>query len=554
MVRYNNVSYKVKQKVILDNISFEIKNYEKVLLVGPSGSGKSTIFNLLMKYIKPTSGNIYVNKKDIFTFNKKQTLLYRQNKISMISQKDDLFDNLTVLENLTLFFYENDVIEKLKQFDLFTLKDRMVSSLSGGERQRIAIIKECLFSFDILLCDEITSALDKENAIKIIDFILNVFKDKTIIFISHDESKFTNKIDHIIKINDKKIVEDIIINKLEHKSTKSKQVKQKKLMNVAIKQAIKHISIPLFLICILSIICFFVCLNFNDFYNYFSIKSYKQYFNYDVLFIKDNTNLKENNKDIFIDMSKEVLNSKIYINDISVFNINVEPFNNKGSSSVVINTLLLDNLNINEINSFKIKGDNIDYLTHTVDIIYEENMFSVPTIYIDNEFFLNNYDTNNKSYILISPSFIYDERFTNNPLFENKKDSKPYLDSKAYQDYLMVEMIFTSLQDIVNYYFIMIFFYTIVCSILINVSLCYKDIKRIGIYISKGYDDYQIMLIYVLPLFIYFVISLLFLLISIKSIISILITFLLQIISIIASFYFIKNKSLNTLLKEEVYI
>ena len=186
MIRYNNVSYKVKQKVILDNISFEIKNYEKVLLVGPSGSGKSTIFNLLMKYIKPTSGNIYVDKKDIFTYNKKQTLLYRQNKISMISQKDDLFDNLTVLENLTLFFYENDVIEKLKQFDLFTLKDRLVSSLSGGERQRIAIIKECLFSFDILLCDEITSALDKENAIKIIDFILNVFKDKTIIFISHE--------------------------------------------------------------------------------------------------------------------------------------------------------------------------------------------------------------------------------------------------------------------------------------------------------------------------------------------------------------------------------
>ena len=124
---------------------------------------------------------------------------------------------LDAYSSISIFFYENDVIEKLKKFDLFSLKERMVSSLSGGERQRIAIIKECLFSFDILLCDEITSALDKDNAIKIIDFILNVFKDKTIIFISHDESLFTNKIDHIIKINDKKIVEDKIINKIEHR-------------------------------------------------------------------------------------------------------------------------------------------------------------------------------------------------------------------------------------------------------------------------------------------------------------------------------------------------
>ena len=98
MIRYNNVSFKVKDKIILSNISFEIKTYEKVLLVGPSGSGKSTIFNLLMKHIKPTSGNIYVDKQDIYSFDKRQDLLYKQNKISMISQKDDLFDNLTVIK------------------------------------------------------------------------------------------------------------------------------------------------------------------------------------------------------------------------------------------------------------------------------------------------------------------------------------------------------------------------------------------------------------------------------------------------------------------------
>ena len=154
-----------------------------------------------MKNITTYSGEITYEKENLKCFSNNRLLYYRKNQVSVISQNDDLFENLTVLENLTLFYYEKDVVKLLSQLSLSYLKDRYVYTLSGGERQRIYIIKAALSSCNVLLCDEITSALDKENAKKIIEFVLNVFNDKTVIFISHDPEIFDLKIDHLIKID-----------------------------------------------------------------------------------------------------------------------------------------------------------------------------------------------------------------------------------------------------------------------------------------------------------------------------------------------------------------
>ena len=78
MISFKNVTYIIKNKTILNNITFNIKRKEKVLLIGKSGSGKSTIFNLLIKNIYPTSGNIFFNKKDILQFSNKETQLYKR--------------------------------------------------------------------------------------------------------------------------------------------------------------------------------------------------------------------------------------------------------------------------------------------------------------------------------------------------------------------------------------------------------------------------------------------------------------------------------------------
>ena len=177
MISFKNVTYKIKNKKIINNITFNIKKSEKVLLIGKSGSGKSSIINLINKNISPSSGNVYFNKKDINRYNQIKIKEYRKMHIATIYQKDDLFDDLSVIDNLELYYYNKDILSLLKKANLLHLKNRFVYSLSGGERQRISIIKTCLANCDVLLCDEITSALDYENAQKIIDFIINIFSD-----------------------------------------------------------------------------------------------------------------------------------------------------------------------------------------------------------------------------------------------------------------------------------------------------------------------------------------------------------------------------------------
>ena len=95
MISIKNVTYKIKNKTILSQITINIKENEKVLISGDSGCGKSTIFNLILGNVYPTSGNIYFDKKDINLLSNKERLYYRQNEIAIIYQKDDLYEMKT---------------------------------------------------------------------------------------------------------------------------------------------------------------------------------------------------------------------------------------------------------------------------------------------------------------------------------------------------------------------------------------------------------------------------------------------------------------------------
>ena len=554
MISFKNVTYKIKNKKIINNITFNIKKSEKVLLIGKSGSGNSSIINLINKNISPSSGNVYFNKKDINRYNQKKIKEYRKKHIATIYQKDDLFDDLSVIDNLELYYYNKDILSLLNKANLLHLKNRFVYSLSGGERQRISIIKTCLANCDVLLCDEITSALDYENAQKIIDFIINIFSDKTIVFISHDKSLFDNKIDRIINIDNGMIIDNIIINDINN-TFKSKRVKNKPLLNNFVLNGLKKVSFPSLIVYIILSLSFFISFNYDDIFTYYAKSSYYNYFDYDVVIVKDNIDLTPNNDNIFYNYNDIFNNSKIKTNNIEKINVMFLPFNNKDDtfSHLVVNSLFLEVENIKEISFLSITNNYFEYKDEIINVVNEDNMFSIPCIYYDIKYFsylINEYE--NDELILINYDFSKDDnRFTNNPMFEEKKENKPYIDSNAFCDFLTFKMVFSTIKSIVDYFFIMILIFSIISNILINITIIYKDIKKIAIYISKGFEDILIIIPYVIYPTILFVLSLLLCFINNRLFICFICSFIIQILSIFISYLYIKKKNIHSILKED---
>ncbi len=555
MITFKNVSYKIKNKLVLSNITFHIKKQEKVLISGQSGCGKSTLFNLLLRNIYPTSGIIYYEKKDLNQFSTSKLNEYRKNHISVITQQDDLLDSLSVLKNLTLFYFEKDVIQILKTAKLYSLKDRLVSTLSGGERQRIAIIKACLDPCEVLLCDEITSALDKKNAIEIIDFVLYLFSSKTILFISHDRSLFEGKINRLISIENHKIIQDDVFSELQNTNIHFTEKKRKNFYANAIFFGFKKFSFSLLIVNILTVLCFYISLSFQDIFHYFAKKSYQKYFDYNVVSVKDNQNIECDYYQIFPNINKLFTESEIVINKKVLSNVRFLPFYNQNKETeIVINSLFLINQNLELIDNFEIRGKQINYKSQKITIIEEDNMFSYPCIYYDIVYFsktLKNYGYD-EVYIIDYDFTKKDSRFTNNPLYESKKENKPYIDNNAYKDYLTFELIFSSIQDMVYYYFFMIIVFSFFITILINLTRLLKDKKNIAILISRGYSNFEILLIYMTSLFLnsLIMIPLFFIIPQIK--VSFCLAFFLQWITILISYSYLKKRKLHDLLKEEI--
>lgn len=551
MIAFKNVTYRIKNKTIIDNLSFTIKPGEKVLITGKSGCGKTTIFNLIMLNIRPTIGNIYYGKENILNFNEERISEYRQNNIANILQIDDLFDNLTVMKNLLIFFNEKDIEKMLKKAGLYYLKDRIIYSLSGGERQRIAIIKAAMLNNDVLLCDEITSALDHENSVKIVDFILKIFNNKTVLFISHDSSIFEGKINRTIIFKDNKIEDNQIV-PCNIKDTRQKQNKRKAIMPIMLRQGIVKLSIFNLIIMILSVFCFYISLNFDNISEAIAYKSYSQYVNYDVLEVIDNDSLLFDGKEIFYDYSNELKSTYVYLDGARYINIQFKPYRSKNDKHLIVNKSLLDIYNIDIVSKISFTLYEIKYVEDNIDIVRQDMMFSSPCIFYDVVYFNNLYKIINDKLVITDYDFKrVDDRFTNNPLFENKKENKPYLNNDAYLDYLTYLLVFNSIKDITNYFFIIITIYVIIVSILVNISVLIKDIKQIAIYISRGYNILYIYFSYFLSLVLYSLLLCPLMFIDVKFIIYIIFSLIIQGFSLLIGLIYIKHKPLYNLLKEE---
>jgi len=177
----------------LDKIDLKVNRSEFVLIKGESGSGKSTLLFILGGMLKPSSGKVIVNDKDLFSLSEKERTKYRANEIGFVFQSYHLLPFLNVLDNIMLpnklpeiQFKKEDVYKIAEEFGI---KDRLFhkpSQLSAGEKQRVALARALITKPSLILADEPTGNLDEKNTIEVMNY-LKSFQNKggTVIMVTH---------------------------------------------------------------------------------------------------------------------------------------------------------------------------------------------------------------------------------------------------------------------------------------------------------------------------------------------------------------------------------
>lgn len=176
----------------LNGVNFSIDKGELVIVVGASGAGKSTILNLLGGMDRPTSGEIYVDNKEIHNLSDMELVTYRRNDIGFVFQFYNLVQNLTARENLELATQISknplDIDQVLEDVGLSHRKNNFPSQLSGGEQQRVAVARALAKNPKLLLCDEPTGALDYNTGKSILKLLQDTCRKtgKTVVIITHN--------------------------------------------------------------------------------------------------------------------------------------------------------------------------------------------------------------------------------------------------------------------------------------------------------------------------------------------------------------------------------
>lgn len=201
----------------LDNISFKVDKGEFVAIVGASGSGKSTLLHLIGGVDRPTSGTVYIDRKDIYKFNDDELAIFRRRQVGLIYQFYNLIPILNVEENITLpLDLDNREVNKRKLDELIRLlglndrRTHLPNELSGGQQQRTSIGRAMITSPAIILADEPTGNLDSKSSDEIVELLKKSNRDykQTIIMITHNMD-IAKEADRIIKIEDGKIVKEV---------------------------------------------------------------------------------------------------------------------------------------------------------------------------------------------------------------------------------------------------------------------------------------------------------------------------------------------------------
>lgn len=218
MLEIKNISKVISRRPILNSVSLTLDDGEILAILGPNGAGKSTLCKCVAGLLKTTSGEIFVDGKEM-----KSGSISLKKKLGFLGHESFLYSNMTPIENLMFYgkLYkvkdlENRVERLLKETGLYLFKDTPVGSFSRGMVQRLAIARVLLPEPDILLLDEPHSGLDQSSVRLLNQFIMERKKSgKSVLFISHDLNVVYELADRAAVLKHGKIVETAIVDDLK---------------------------------------------------------------------------------------------------------------------------------------------------------------------------------------------------------------------------------------------------------------------------------------------------------------------------------------------------
>ncbi len=205
------------RRLVLDSISLEVEEGEKVAILGPSGSGKTTLLNLIGGLDFPDSGSLAFKGKEITSFSSGEMDSYRNQNIGFVFQFHHLLPQCTLLENVlipTLVSKEGQeenyerARELMSRVGIWDYRDKLPGKLSGGECQRAAVVRAMINSPSILLADEPTGALDKDNVENMADLLLELNREDglTLLVVTHSSS-LADQMGRVLEISGGKLQE-----------------------------------------------------------------------------------------------------------------------------------------------------------------------------------------------------------------------------------------------------------------------------------------------------------------------------------------------------------
>ncbi len=210
LIEVRNLQIKFGDLEVLKDVSLDVKQGEKIVIIGPSGSGKSTFLRCLNRLEDPTGGTIVF--EDMVMTDPKVDLDLARRKMGMVFQHFNLFPHLTVLENITLAPVtlklktkeeaEKEAMVLLERIGLPEKANAYPSTLSGGQKQRIAIVRSLAMHPDVMLFDEPTSALDPEMVGEVLEVMKNLAKDgMTMLVVTHEMGFAREVADRVLFMN-----------------------------------------------------------------------------------------------------------------------------------------------------------------------------------------------------------------------------------------------------------------------------------------------------------------------------------------------------------------